>query len=269
MCYSVLVRKTITDSQKRYGAIAFRNAEEDYAMRAAADPKHFPPLSSRVYPGHFASVFFKDAGRIQVELMRYGTYPPIDGAAAKKYTSFNARSDNLRSHFWSNAFMHHHGFVIVTAFFEWVSVRDLLKAGTVTISEVEANFQRQQEERKTRILASGKKYKPTPTELKSPIDRQIIIQFTPEDGSDLVVPVIFSRNPNQSSESAFSGGFAIITDEPPPEISRAGHDRCPVILESGAELEWLNFEDKNAHDLEILLDRRRRTFFRHQLADAS
>lgn len=269
MCYSILVRKTITDIQKRYGAMAVKNTVPDYALHSVSDSKQFPPLSSRVYPGHFASVFFKELGQMQVELMRYGTYPPIDGAQARKYTSFNARSDNLRSHFWSNAFMHHHGFVIVTAFFEWVSVRDLLKAGKVGLGEVEASFQRQQEERKTRILASGKKYKPTPTELKSALDRQIIIQFTPEDGSDLVVPVIFSRNPDQLIESGFNAGFAIITDDPPPEIKNAGHDRCPVIFESGAELEWLNLEAKNAHDFEVLLARRRRTYFRHQLPDVA
>lgn len=269
MCYSVLMQQTIKNSPKRYGAIATRNTEDDFARESGLDPKQFPVLSPRIYPGHFGQVFFAEADQMQVEFMRYGTYPPIDEAAAKKYTSFNARSDNLRSHFWSNAFMRHHGFVLIKAFFEWVAVRDLIKAGTVSIDEVEAGFQRQQADRKAKILAAGKTYKPTPTELKKTVDRQTIIQFVPEDGGDLIVPVIFSRDPVRSTGEAFNGGFAIITDTPPPEIQRAGHDRCPVIFDIGAEIEWMNVRNKTAHDLEMIFGQRRRTTFKHQLAEAS
>jgi putative SOS response-associated peptidase YedK len=165
--------------------------------------------------------------------------------------------------------MRHHGFVIIKAFFEWVAVRDLIKAGTVSIDEVEAGFQRQQVERKAKILAAGKTYKPTPTELKKTVDRQTIIQFAPEDDGDLIVPVIFSRDPIRSTAELFNGGFAIITDMPPPEIQRAGHDRCPVIFDIGAEMEWMNVRNKTAHDLEMILGQRRRTTFKHQLAEAS
>jgi len=269
MCYSVLMQKTIKDSPKRYGAIATRNAEDDFARQSASDPKQFLGLSPRIYPGHFGPVFFTEVNQIHVELMRYGTYPPIEEATAKKYTSFNARSDNLRSHFWSNAFMRHHGFVLIKAFFEWVAVRDLIKAGTVSLDEVETSFQRQQVERKAKILATGKTYKPTPTELKKTVDRQTIIQFVPEDGGDLIVPVIFSRDPVRSTAEAFNGGFAIITDTPPLEIQRAGHDRCPVIFDLGTEMEWMNSQNKTAHDLEIILGQRRRTEFKHQLAEVS
>lgn len=49
--------------------------------------------------------------------------------------------------------------------------------------------------------------------------------------------------------------FALITDEPPPEVAAAGHDRCPLFLEGEAWDQWLKpGADKKA--LHALLDRK-------------
>ena len=109
--------------------------------------------------------------------MRYGAYPPAHILDPKKYTSFNARRDNLTSRFWSEAFLKHHGFIVLDGFYEWVTVKDLLNAGVVKLADIEKEFSRQSAERKEKILADGRKWKPTPTENKNPVDRQIIIEF--------------------------------------------------------------------------------------------
>ena len=39
--------------------------------------------------------------------------------------------------------------------------------------------------------------------------------------------------------------FAIITDEPRPEVQAMGHDRSPIFLDQNQISSWLNPKDKN------------------------
>jgi putative SOS response-associated peptidase YedK len=166
--------------------------------------------------------------------------------------------------------MRHHGFVVLEAFYEWVAVKDLLRAGVVTLQEVKAEFEKQAEERKSRILAAGKKYKPTPTELKDPRLRQIVIEFKPDDGRHLLVPTIFSfSEEGEGFDGGRDVGFAIITDVPTPEIENAGHDRCPVILDQHEIEQWLNPKSMAAEDFLELLQNRKKPMFEHRLAEAA
>ncbi len=267
MCYSALVKQDLEHLGRQLGAIVIREQFEDYRRASAGDPKKFPPLQERIFPGHYAPVTFAGLQSREVRPMRYGAYPPKAAGDAKKYTTFNARRDNLTSPFWSEAFMRHHGVVVLEGFYEWVAVEDLLKAGVVKLADVKAEFIRQAEERRTRLLAAGKAYKPTATELKNAAARQIIIEFRPEDGAELLAPVIFSKSHFDNGKE--DAGFAIITDEPPLEVSSAGHDRCPVILEPDAVEEWLRFGKKSAKELDQVLTQRRRVTFRHRLAESA
>lgn len=267
MCYSALVKKDLEYLRRRYGAIAVREQFDNYARESLADPKAFPELNARIYPGHYAPVIFERNGKRVTELMRYGAYPPTHIKDPKKYTTFNARRDNLTSAFWSEAFMRHHGFIVLEGFYEWVAVRDLLKAKVVTLRDVELEFKRQSAERKDKILAAGKTWKPTPTEKKPVIERQIIIQFSPEDREDLIAPVIFSYGLDQNGNTG--AGFAIVTDDPTPEIHRAGHDRCPVIMSPDTVDEWLHFDGKTPEALQDILTKRRRVTFKHGLPIAA
>lgn len=192
MCYSILIKGDLRHLSEKYGAIAVPNMDA-YIHSSDVDPKRFPPLRDRIYPGYYAPVIDErnDRSRV-VDLMRYGSYPPPEMSLPKNYTSFNARRDNLSSPFRGNAFMKHHGFIVLEGFYEWVAVSDLIKARVVTLDQVEEVFSQQSKERKLKILSAGKKYKPTPTELKKPLSRQIIIEFKPEDGQELMAPVIFS-----------------------------------------------------------------------------
>lgn len=60
--------------------------------------------------------------------------------------------------------------------------------------------------------------------------------------------------------------FAMVTDEPPPEVSSAGHDRCPVFLQSDLIDDWLSPAGKSLEQLDGFLDHKEPTFYSHALA---
>lgn len=267
MCYSALVKRDLKLLESRFGATVIRDGFEAYQRQSSQDPKAFPPAAPRIYPGHHAPVValagHAASGQDKIiELMRYSVDPPPYIPTPQRYTTFNARRDNLTSKFWSEAFMVHHGIVLLEGFYEWVDVKDLLKAGVVTLAQVKAEFERQSEERRKKLEDSGKKWKPTKTELSDPRLRKIVINFHPDDGDELVVPVIYSVHGNCL-------GFALITDDPPNEVRAAGHDRCPIALSPDAVEAWLDVGNKSAAEAQQILAERRRVHFAHALAGAA
>jgi putative SOS response-associated peptidase YedK len=55
--------------------------------------------------------------------------------------------------------------------------------------------------------------------------------------------------------------FAIITDDPPPEIAAAGHDRCPVAIKAEHIDAWLNPDPRNLEAVDVILDARPSVYF--------
>ena len=60
--------------------------------------------------------------------------------------------------------------------------------------------------------------------------------------------------------------FAAITDEPPPEIAAAGHDRCIIPIKPGNMDAWLNPDAKNLATQYAIPDDRERPYYEHRLA---
>ncbi|GGD88260.1 hypothetical protein GCM10010985_48510 [Caballeronia grimmiae] len=60
--------------------------------------------------------------------------------------------------------------------------------------------------------------------------------------------------------------FAAITDEPPPVVQSAGHDRCIVPMNDENIEAWLNPGASNLAALYALLDDRDRAYYEHRLA---
>ena len=60
--------------------------------------------------------------------------------------------------------------------------------------------------------------------------------------------------------------FAAITDEPPPEVAAAGHDRCIIQIKSEHVDAWLNPDPRNLLALEAIMDDRPHVFYEHRLA---
>jgi putative SOS response-associated peptidase YedK len=269
MCYSALVKREAKLLEARLGAITIRDQLDDYRRASTREPKKFPPLADRIYPGHYAPVVHERGGERVAELMRYNIDPPAYIKDPGKLTCFNARRDNLESAFWSDAFMVHHGILLLEAFYEWVEVPDLLKAGRVSIDDVASQFAKQAEARRARLEGQGKAWKPTPTETKDPRFRKIVIEFKAEQAGtgvdELFVPVVFTERPDPGSPGDLRKGFAIVTDAPPTEVAAAGHDRCPVFLTREFAYAWLKPTGRTAKEMLDLLDGRPRVTFHHVL----
>ena len=60
--------------------------------------------------------------------------------------------------------------------------------------------------------------------------------------------------------------FAAITDEPPAEVSAAGHDRCIVPIKPENVDAWLNPKPGDTAALLAILDDRERPCFEHRMA---
>jgi putative SOS response-associated peptidase YedK len=57
-------------------------------------------------------------------------------------------------------------------------------------------------------------------------DDNVVLEFRPDNGELMYVACLWSRWSAPGEPDLLS--FAAITDEPPPEIAAAGHDRCIV-----------------------------------------
>jgi putative SOS response-associated peptidase YedK len=230
MCYSAMVRQDLKYLEDKYGVSIVRESFERYETLSLEDSKTYRPMQSnpRIFPLYFAPIIYQCNDQLVVEPMRYQAWPADHKEDPRKLSLYNARLDNLKSKFWSSMFCHHHGFAVLTAFYEWVEVRDLLKTGRITLRDVESLFLVQSKEKAERAAAEGKKYSPTPTEKKPALQRKVIIEFKPTQSVDMLVPVIFAIA--NSPHAGELKSFAIITTEPPSEVSQAGHDRCPVNL---------------------------------------
>ncbi len=259
MCFSVYVRQDFENLEIEY------DADTNFGKwnRLIVTQAKLPDEDSRIFANYYAPVITYIDNKKVIEPMRYSCYSPsyMTEAQVKKLSTFNARRDSLQKRFWSEAFGVNHGIIVLKGFYEWVAVKDLVKTGVVTIDQIRAKFEQESEERKQKILSQGKKYAPTKTELKDPIFRNIIIEFRPDISEDLVVPVIYNTN-----KEGTDYGFAIITDEPTPEIQAAGHDRMPINLSRNAIEDWLHPQGKSFEQIDLLFDVKEKEKFSYKIA---
>jgi putative SOS response-associated peptidase YedK len=186
---------------------------------------------SRIFPGHCAPVMVLENGRRIIKPMRYQCRPAGKPAFydTKFPGTYNARRDNLEG-FWKDLFGFSHGIMVVNAFFE-----------NVNQHRVEG-----------RELGEGEDAK------------NVILEFRPRPVQDMLVACLWSRWSAPGEPDLLS--FAAITDEPPPEVSAAGHDRCIVPIRPENIDAWLS---PDRHDLaaqHAILEDRARPFYEYRLA---
>jgi putative SOS response-associated peptidase YedK len=195
--------------------------------------KKLLPRDSRIYPGQYAPVMIARDGKRLLVPMRYQCrLPGWTEAVERKYPgTYNARRDSLEQA-WSKLFGHHHGVMVVTTFYENVSRHKV----------------------EHRELAPDEK------------EENVVLEFNPNPPHDMLVACLWSYSKGATPDEPGLFSFAAITDEPPPEIAAAGHDRCIIPIKREHLDAWLNPDPGNLAALYAILDDRDRPYYEHRLA---
>jgi putative SOS response-associated peptidase YedK len=93
--------------------------------------------------------------------------------------------------------------------------------------------------------------------------KNVVLEFSPEDGQPMLVACLWSRWSGPEGELL---SCAAITDEPPPEVAAAGHDRCIIPIKPENIDAWLNPDPKDLAASYAILDDRQRPYYEHRLA---
>lgn len=86
------------------------------------------------------------------------------------------------------------------------------------------------------------------------------ISFAPENRAGMWAAALYS----QPRDGGYLS-FAMVTDEPPPEVARAGHDRCPIFLEEPQIPAWLRPAAQSREALLSLLEKKEKAFYLNAL----
>jgi putative SOS response-associated peptidase YedK len=235
-------RKRLADAERTLQARATQAAQQSRRIASSKiewakgklDDLRRTELNSedgRIFPGWYAPVMVSEGGRLVVKPMRYQCRPA--GKPVFYDTRFpgtyNARRDNLEG-FWKGLFGVSHGIMVANAFYENVN----------------------------RHRVEG-------CELRAGEDTQnVILEFRPRPRQDMLLACLWSHWSGPGEPDLLS--FAAITDEPPPEVAAAGHDRCVIPIKPENLEAWLNPRPGDLAAQHAILDDRERPYYEHRLA---
>jgi putative SOS response-associated peptidase YedK len=189
---------------------------------------------NRIFPLVYAGVIVKKDGQNLLTPMRYHCRPAGKPAFYdRKFPGlYNARRDNLEK-FWGEQFGSHHAIMVVESFYE--------------------NVKRHSMEH--RELGPGER------------EENVVLQFKPEPAQTMYVACLWSHWTDPKEPEL--RGFAAITDEPPPDIAAAGHDRCIINLKPEHVEAWLTPKNRSAAELQSILSDRAIPVFQHEITIAA
>lgn len=235
-------KKRLADAERTLQTKTTKTAQESQRIASDKIAKSLARLSdlrrtelkdrdARIFPGYYAPVMIVENGERIVRPMRYQCRPAGKPASYDhRYPgTYNARRNNLTG-FWKEQFGATHGVMVVNAFYEHVSRHGL----------------------EGRELAEGEK------------DESVVLEFKPRPAHDMLVACLWSHWQGKGQPDLWS--FAAITDEPPPEVAAAGHDRCIVPIEENNLDAWLNPDGRSLNALDAILEDRDRPYYEHRLA---
>jgi putative SOS response-associated peptidase YedK len=139
---------------------------------------------------------------------------------------YNARRDSLKG-FWRDLYCSHHGVVILSSFYEHVP--------------------RHRVENRLPVEAPG----------------TVQVEFRPDQPQDLLAACIWSKWSRPGQPDLVS--FALITEDPPPEIAAVGHDRCICPIRPEDLDAWLRPSRTDVSAQDAILDRRLRPHYGHSV----
>ncbi len=85
-----------------------------------------------------------------------------------------------------------------------------------------------------------------------------LVSFHSSESEKLYIPCLYDFY-EDGDKSFYS--FAVITDEPAPEVLAAGHDRTPIHLTKDLAYQWLDSEKLNSDDALSLLSHQSKEYF--------
>ncbi|WP_425952932.1 SOS response-associated peptidase family protein [Ralstonia pseudosolanacearum] len=224
----VKVTKTASED-KRIATKLIKAAERrlDDLRRTVLEPR-----DSRIFPAWYAPVMIVENGQLCVKPMRYRCRPQgMPESIDVDYPGcYNARRNKLRSNFWKPLFGHKHGLVLIDVFYEKVLLHRL----------------------------EGRDPRPGEKEQK------VELVFSPRPRQLMLVPCIWDRWTAPGKKDLLS--FAAITDEPPPEVQAAGHDRCLIPIKPENAEVWLEPSKLDLDALDEILEDKVHPYYEHKLA---
>lgn len=95
--------------------------------------------------------------------------------------------------------------------------------------------------------------------------QDVVLEFVPHDRRPMLVACLWNHSPAHGDEPELLS-FAAITDEPPPEVAAAGHDRCIIQIKPENVDAWLNPDPANLPAMQAILEDRPRPRYENRLA---
>lgn len=92
-----------------------------------------------------------------------------------------------------------------------------------------------------------------------------LICFSPQDKEIMWAPCLWDYWENPQKTMGFYS-FALITDEPPKEVSEMGHDRCPIFLKENLIDVWMDCQGKSKSELYSVLRNKELVYYRNEWA---
>jgi putative SOS response-associated peptidase YedK len=96
--------------------------------------------------------------------------------------------------------------------------------------------------------------------------KNVVLHFTPRPAYQMLVACLYAEWSDPKEGCLLS--FAAVTDEPPPEIKAAGHDRCIINLREENVAAWLTPKGRSDEELQRLLSDRQTPYYEHEVAAA-
>lgn len=238
-------RKRLADTERKLATKSTKGALED--QRIAGDKindalaklkalrrDELRESDARIFPGWYAPVLIIEEGQPVIKPMRYQCRPAGMPAKIDRELpgTYNSRFTSLRK-FWRSQYGRTHGVMLANTFFENV------KRHVMEHRELQPEEQPQ----------------------------NVVLRFEPRLPRPMWVACLYSHwtpPPGSSEEPLWS--FSAITNEPPPEVADAGHDRCIVELKPQHVEAWLTPAGRSLDTLDQLLLDKEPAYYEHRLA---
>jgi putative SOS response-associated peptidase YedK len=91
-----------------------------------------------------------------------------------------------------------------------------------------------------------------------------VLQFRPQSGDPMLVACVWAHWTAPGHGDLLS--FAVITDEPPPEVAAAGHNRCPIAIKPESMDDWLSPSLGALQRQQEILDDKQPFYYEHRQA---